>query len=432
MPREGDPLSRALDALFPEARRLQRRRRLRHLVLVLLVGAVAAALLRTGDSGRRAAVPAQHGSLATATRVALPPAGHFSSLAVVGRRLLLSGGPPGSLPVSGYETSLVDGRAAGTCNAAAVDPRTLAIGPIVSANCGDPSLYGEHVLPIAYLLRRAGANRTGVGMIGVRIARSDHAARDGYTLGPVVTMYPECSDCQIAWIYGDGSLWVYNPLPRRARGPAVLLRISTTTGALLERWSMPEIIRALLAVDANGLWLTPSIESGIPGPLPPSGRIPYQSLYRVLPGEGSPQRVLTEDGGYARWLVANGNTASAAIATGRLASEIWTFTGLTRRAHGAKLDADGVGTELGTGGPTVAGNGAIGFYNVALGNGTENVIRVKPDSGRERTVATIPSRDASSADPAPIGVAIDGSFFFLDPPANESQSSGELHRVTPR
>ncbi len=387
---------------------------------------------KAGDAVRGAAGSGVDAAPAAVTSVVLPRAGQFSSLAVTGGRLLLSGGSQGPLSASGYQTALVRGRADGTCHSAVVDPRTLVVGPVTSANCGDPSLYGEHVLPIAYLLRRAGVNGAGVGTIAVRIARSDPAARDGYALGPVVTTYPQCSDCQAAWIDGDGSLWLYNPLLHPPHGAGVLLRISDRTGTVLERWSMPEIVRALLAVDANGLWLSPSIESGIPGPLPPSRRIPYESLYRIAPGARSPRRVLTEGGGDARWLVAAGESASAAIDTGHGTSAIWTFTGLEARAHGPRIADAELDSEFGTGGPTVAGNDVIGFYSVALSDGHENVIEISPGGRTTRTVATVPSAGASPDDPAPTGATLDGSFFYLDPPGDQPPGRTELHRFTPR
>ena len=405
---------------------------MRYAGLLLLAGAIAWELSTAGKPGGGIAVRVLPAVPATVTSVGLPPAGQFSSLTVSGGRLILSGGPEGSVPVSGYQSTLRHGRAAGKCHAAVVDPRTLSLEPIRTANCGDPSLYGEHVLPIAYLVRRAGANGSGVGEIAVRIARSDRAARDGYTMGPVVTTYPQCSDCQIAWVYGDGSLWLYNPLAHPARERAVLLRVSERTGAAVERWALPEIVRALLAVDRDGLWLSPSLESGTPGSLPPTQRVPYQSLYRISPDDSRVHRVLREAGGDARWLVASGNTVSAAIDGGRGRSTIWTFTGLRTRVHGPALDASAVEAEFGTGDPTVAGNTAIGFYSVVVGNQTETVMQVEPGSRREQAVAKIRSRSASADDPPPSGVALDGAFFYLDPPTNYSVGSAELHRVIPR
>ena len=363
--------------------------------------------------------------------VALPSAGEFSSIAAVGGRLIVSGGSLGTPTVSGYWNLLVKhGLAKGTCDAAIVDPATLALGRLRRANCGDPALYGERVLPIAYYTGGTVSAGAGTSMIAVRIARVDPAARDGYRLGPVVTSYPQCSDCQSAWIYGADSLWLYNPLganPTRRSG--VLLRISARTGAVLQRWAMPEILRALLAVDADGLWLSPSIESGEPGGLPPAKLIPYLSLYRVTPGARSPQRVFTVGGAGARWLIASGHTAAAAIDNSRGASVVWTF------AHGVpplrgELISVTSGTELGMGDSTVVGGGRAGAYSVLLGAGVEKVMHVGPFGRDEHLVATIPARNVGVDDSPPAGVVLDGSFYFLDP--SGVSGATRLHRITPR
>jgi hypothetical protein len=424
-----DRVRRAVHTLFPEARRRERRRRLLYALLMLLVAAVAIALVQRGDSSEGGGLFPTRLARVTVRSVALPAVDHFSSVAAIDGRLIVSGGPQGSLAVSAAETSLVGGRAAGTCAAATVDPRTLTIGPVAHANCGDPALYGEHILPIAYGLPRS--TFAGTSAVDVRIARSDPAARDGYTLGPVVTTYPQCSDCQIAWIIASGSLWLYNPFPgNRPQGSGVLLRISTHTGAVLERWTMPEIVRALLAADADGLWLSPSIESGTPGRLSPAQRISYFSLYHVSPGLAVPQRVLTERGGYARWLTATRHTASADIDNGRGFSVVWTFTDDSAPVHGHPLNDNLIGTEVGTFGPTVAGNTTIGFFTVLLGNGTERVIRIDPGARHEQQITTIRSRNTSIDDGAPRGVTLGGSFFFLDPTADPTHGSTRLHRIT--
>ena len=433
--RRFERLRRVVHALFPEARRRQRRRRLRLAGLVVLVAVVTAALLRGGrDLGSGA--PASARSTFAVRSVALPSGGEFSSIAIVGGRLIVAGGPPDSVVVSGNWNLLVNGRAPGSCAAATVDPRTLTLSRVTRANCGDPALYGERVLPISYFVR--GAAPAGAGTtLAVRIARANPAARDGYQLGPVVTTSPQCSDCQIGWIYGAGSLWLYNPFggnpPRRS---GVLLRISTRTGAVLERWPMPEILRALLAVDAHALWLAPSVESGIPGGVPRSRLAPYISLYRITPGERSPQRVFAVGGGGARWLVASGHTASAAIDDGRGSSVVWTFADGTPPVRGQSLDDASIDIEVGTGNATVAGDARTGFYSVLPGNGTEKVIHADPSGRDQRLVATIPAPGVSVDNGPPAGVVLDGSFYFLDPPTNAYPGATEqltrLHRITER
>jgi hypothetical protein len=202
---------------------------------------------------------------------------------------------------------------------------------------------------------------------------------------------------------------------------------------VLKRWTMPEIVRAILAVDANGLWLSPSIESGVPGRLPPSRAQPYLSLYRIVAGTRSPQRVLTVGGSGARWLVASGHAASVDINDRDGYSTVWTFTGTGRPDRGKALSNSGA--EIGEGAPTVAGDDTIGFYNVQLSNGLERVLRINPTGSQAQTIAKIPAPEATIADPGPSGVALAGSFFFLDPPTYNSTGrlTGviQLHRVTP-
>jgi hypothetical protein len=428
---------RAIHVLFPEARRRQRRRWLRHSALALLfvIVVVAFIALGRGSNDRDGASPIARPASAAVASLTLPGSGAFSTITVAGRRLIVSGTPGGYPLISpGYSTTLVGGRAAGVCDAAEVDPRTLILSRLVRANCGDPALYGEHVLPIAYALVHQAYG--GSFATEVRIARFDPTARDQYQLGRVITRYPEYSDSQISWIYGDGSLWIYNPFAHLTPSPSgELLRISTRTGGVVQRWAMPEIARALVAVDASGLWLSPSIESGVPGRLPLSRYKPYVSLYRILPGKRSPERVLTVGGFGARWLVASGRTASVDIDDSDSHSTVWSFTGTARPVQGKALSNKVVGAEVGYGEPTVAGNDTIGFYNVDLDNGLEQVLRINTTGRQAQTIAKIPAPEATIDDPGPSGVALDGSFFFLDPPnynaAGRLTGVIRLHRVTP-
>jgi hypothetical protein len=399
-------------ALFPEARGLERRRRLRSaaLLLVLLVGGTVALLKTVGPDHNSRAVAGHEGRPAVKS-ISLPTADGFSSLAVINGRLMLLGGIEYSSLVYGYPSELADGRAVGICDAAIVDPRTLAIGPVRSENCGDPTLYGERVLPLTYFSRRA------PGLLAIRIARASPGARDGYTLGPVVTSYQECSDCQAAMTYGDGSLWIYNPTASRS---GELLRISTRTGAVMERWATPTILRALLAANSRGLWLSPSIES--------SQVAADEGLYLIRPGDRTPRKVLADP--EARWLLASGDTVAAAIDKRHGYSAVWTLTSGRKPVHGPTLSDSHMGAEIGTGGPTVAGNSRLGFYNVVPNNGKESVIQTTPNGRRERTIATIRSRTVTDSYPAVTSVSIDGSLFFLDPTSNPDQHS-DLHRVTP-
>jgi hypothetical protein len=424
-----DLLRRALDGLFPEAHRRARRRRQFSLAVLAVIAAVAvvAVVARQGPQTRHPAASSVAHATPTGVRSTLLPADGFGSITTSGGKLLISGGRMAPL-ASGTQVSLHDGRVAGACNSVAVDPRTLKLGPVKHANCGDPTLYGQHVLPVAYWT--TAHTPTNLEVIDVRVARSDPGGRDGYTLGPVVTSWKECSDCQGSWLYGDGALWIYNPLAHPTNSPlhrAVLLRVSERTGAVLQRWRMPEIIRALLAANRAGLWLSPSIESGSPGHLSRARRVPYQSLYRITPGQRTPQRILFAGQDGARWLIAGRATATIAVSTGPTAESIMILTGDGRTVHGPRISAANFGGELGLpGGPTVAGGPSQGFFTAIPGRHTETVRTISTHGRRARTIAHIPSPGASPNDLAPTGTTLGRSFFFISP----SLYSDALHRVT--
>ena len=99
----------------------------------------------------------------------------------------------------------------------------------------------------------------------VRIAVADSAARDGYRLGPVVMQYPECSDCNAQWVTDDGSVWINGPSAGgRPGSDGEVLRVSAANGRVLQRFAVPLLDRALLVADRDGLWIAPSIETGLP------------------------------------------------------------------------------------------------------------------------------------------------------------------------
>jgi hypothetical protein len=187
-------------------------------------------------------VPAVSPVISQLSSAAVPASGHFAALAHIGGRLIISGGPQGDpLDVSGAVTTLAHARATASCSAASVVAGTVRLGPVHRANCGDPALYGLHVLPVMSDEHRAG--ESGLLRIGVRIAVADRGARDGYRLGPTVMSFGRCSDCGAQWI-------------------------------------------ALLTVNQNGLWLAPSIETGAPPHLTRREQRECESLYLIAPGAG--------------------------------------------------------------------------------------------------------------------------------------------------
>jgi hypothetical protein len=435
----------ALNSLFREAWRLERRRRRRYAAGILLACGIACAggFLIANDQGGASTAPGDHPIPPPVSSLALPRAGDYFALAVVGGRVIVSGGPEGSLFPSGSTTSLSHGRAVGTCDAATVDPGTLKLGRVTHANCGDPALYGERVLAVSYLAQPVSRTR-GLGEFAVRIAHVDPGARDGYALGPIVMTYSQCSDCSAQWIYGDGSLWLYD-------GPSgELLRVSATTGKVMQRWTIPQGWQELLAVDADGLWFAPSVVGGEPSRTPASQTARYQSLYLVTPGARAPRRGFKIGAGGARWLVAAGHTVWLAANHAQNGSTLWRLHGpnATPTFHGVyPRDAD-QGVDIGPAPSTHAGNAAIGIYYVANpgygspASGSQQVIRLSPDSAKQQTVATVPAPpDVGSYGPQPPAVALGRSFYCLDPPLLNYpgadrppivQGQGVLYRVAPR
>jgi hypothetical protein len=418
-----------LQALFREAWALRHRRRRRRALLALIAAAAAAAIAvavsRAGPSSPDAAAGGRAGTgTVSVASAALPRAGDYFSLASVNGRLIVSGGPDGSLFGSGATTAMFHGLPVGTCDSAIVDPATLRLRGFARASCGDPALYGERVLPIAYEWRGL-PPRGGTPTMAIRVATVDRAAPGGYRLGPIVATYPQCSDCGPQWIHGDGSLWIYDPLAGGGfRAPTgMLLRVSASSGRVVQRWSMPSIVRPLIAVDGDGLWLAPTNESGEPLHTPRAALIRYRSLYHVRPGARTPAPVLDLGASGALWLVASGHTVWVET-DGGPRSRLWRISGPRGAPANLGMYPRGSeqGGEFGAGAPTYAGNAAIGIYYVAnpqsagVDSTRQRIVRLAPDAAAQRTAATVDARTSELYGPSPAGVALGRSFYFIDPP----------------
>jgi hypothetical protein len=446
---------RWLGTLFREARHLERQRRLRYAAGILLAcGLASGGGFLLADHGESSTGSGDHPGAQLVSSLTLPKAGEFFALAVVGDHVLVSGGPNGSLFRSGSTTSLSNGRAVGTCDAETVQPGTLKLGHIAHANCGDPALYGEQVLAVSYLAQRV-SQTPGLAEFAVRIARVDPGAPDGYRLGPVVMTYPQCSDCSAQWIYGDGSLWLYDSFysTRSGHGASIsphgeLLRVSNT-GKVAQRWAMPGMTRALLAADADGVWIAPSIESGGPLHASRSQTVLYQSLFRVTPGARAPAPVFNT-GGAARWLVAAGHTVWLATGDEAHPFTLWRLQGPNARPtlHSRYAANANQNADFGISPPTHAGNATIGIYYVtdpgegSLDSTRQQIVRLSANAANERIVASVPAPpQVNDYAEGPPGVALGQSFYLLDqpilvyPPGNEpttTQGRAILYRMTTR
>ncbi len=385
-----------------------RRRLLRLLLVCCLIAAVALlAAPRGSGTGTNAS------GVAVSSR-RLPLSTGYTGLAVAGGRLLLIDYGNGSVRAIGRDT----------CGVASVDPRSLRLTSTARVSCGDPALLGRRVMEVDQYDR---------GAIAVRVAAVDRHSRAGYALGPVLFSYDQCSDCWNEAIYGPRSLWIYAPISttRGYRAGGELFRVSEQTGRLLQHWRMPSMVRALLAVDADGLWIAPSIDTGSPS-----------TLYHVAPGMVKPEGVLTigtrrNPDLDARFLVATGHTIwfETWLATKGWIPRLYRLTGTKVTLQAARVNGSTPCTDSGDGPATVLGN-AAGIYCVQIGNWTnglgatsQKVFRLSPGQLREQRVATV----APPAGTVDVGSAadLDGSYYFLDP-ATRARTAGVLFRVTSR
>ena len=269
----------------------------------------------------------------------------------------------------------------------------------------------------------------------VRIAHA--LPHGGYRIGPVVMRYSEYSDTDAEWVYGDGDLWIYDCQTTRG---SVLLRVSQRTGAVLQLIHMPDVDRPLLAVDDDGLWLAPAVNSGFE---PPSAN----GIYRVAAGMSRPVLVtrLNPDDDVA-WIVASGHSVWLDVNHSGRTETLMRFDG-KRRTPVLDVSArprSGFDVDFGGGQPSYAGDATDGVWTVGVqlpDYPQQRVVRIGPTNGRSTTVATITPPDGYQMEYSSPPVALlDGSFFFLDPPelsypggtAGQAVSGPSvLYRVTP-
>jgi hypothetical protein len=299
-----------------------------------------------------------------------------------------------------------------------VDPRKLRLGSITRGACDNPALFHRRAMEIDQYNRH--------GLVETRVATVDRNLKSGYSLGPVLFSHEECSDCWEESIYGPRSLWIYAPFstPNIGQQKGELFRISELTGRVLERWAMPSITRALLATDADGLWLTASLDGGGPA-----------VLYHVSPGMRTPAKALRYDTGAvdgppARFLIADKHTVwleSFSAVGAATHAWLWRLDGTTVTEHGRAMRGGDACGDSGEGPSTVLGKASTGFYCVTIGNwqgaqgaATQIVYRVLPSSAKEQRVATVVP-PAGTVD-VYAAAALGDSYYFLDP---QTQTPGQ-------
>jgi hypothetical protein len=434
-----EPLSRWqswLAGLFEQAHRLGRRRRRRQLVLVALVVFVAVCAVELFDRGGGGGAGSTGvGSSALPRFVvssrSLPAIGGGPLLSVAGGRLIVS---------DNENDSFSNDRVTGTCAAATVDPITLRVVSTARGNCGDPALYGQRVLPIVYQLPQSLPIHGVFAPLVMRIAVVDRAARGGYRLGPVIVTYPAGSDTHAETIYGDGSLWVYVPVVGARSNYGELLRVSPASGGVAERWRTPPISRALLATNADGLWLAPSLASGSPDDITRARQVADSSLYRIAPGMRVPQRVFDLGPIGARWLAASGHSVWMDVGPAS-ESHLWGFGGATAkpiiRGKPTRASIADCG-DIGDGSVTVLG-APSGVYCVNTGSYRESVSMLTPAGHQTGVVAAVST--PIQWDFADSAVTYKGAYYFVDPAVGVTPtydrdetrgSEPTIYRVGPR
>jgi hypothetical protein len=349
--------------------------------LLALVAGVAV-LLGAGLEGS-GAPPVGGVATAAVASISLPRGGRYTAIAAVGGRVVLSG--RGSL-----YTSASDAIGAGRCDSVVVDPATLTLSANRSGDCEDPRLYGVRALAVnAFINGKPDGGH-------VRIA---HATPRGFALGPIVMTYTELSDTDAEWVYGDGFLWVYDSLTTHG---SELLRVSATTGTVLQTVRMPPIDRPLIAANADGFWLVPA------------GNSSGHGLYNVAPAMTRPALVSTAVGYGAIWMVASAHSVWLEVNHGSSNATLLRFDGRAlalQATSRASLSEE----EFGYGQPKFVG-GAAGIWTVH----NQELIRIDPGSARASRVTRI-----AGAYGQPTPVMVNGSLFVLEAPHT-------LYRVTPR
>ena len=391
--------------------------------------AVAAAAIAASGAAAASRGPrrdtSQHASF---TSVRLSPADLYDTLALVDGRLILSGGPEGNSDLASATFTAGPRSAPATnCHSAVVDPATLTLSDERTGDCINPRLYGVDVLPL---------NSVDNGTPRGSTVRIVHATATGYAVGPVVMRYSEASDTNAEWIYGDGSLWLYDPTTTRG---SILLRISQSTGAVLQSIRMPWVDRPLLAADSDGFWIAAAVNSSFQ-PLSAGG------LYRVAPGATRPALVrrIKWD---ANWMVATGHSLWIDINHAGKSSTLLRFNGTSTRPALDIPSSSTAGFDVETGyqETAYAGDATAGIWTVRQqtpGQSQQRVVRIDPRSGRASEVASItPPSGFFMEYTSPPVVVLGGSMFFLDPPmvsypggtsAVTVQGTSALFRVTPR
>ena len=311
-------------------------------------------------------------SAATAYRSATYPAAlQFSAISVSARGLGL------------YGTATEAGNQGVDCLEADINPETLAASDVFEPRCDDPRTTGYPVVPVEATVDHG-------NYISVRVARLDPVTGH-IEVGPVLGTDEDASDTRPLWAYGPGSLWIYLTAPTGSPKASEALRVSTSTGQLMQTARVsPALYRPVLVADADGLYLSPAVNGGAQAAPGAENAV----IFHVGPGATKSDIFYRWPAGrwygFADWMSGSGNELSADLCPRAVPSAkcvLTTFLGMnsrpTRLASLPNLDGWAVG------------NPTVGFFSTLVpANETSSpvhttIVRVDPSTGSVHPLASV-------------------------------------------
>jgi hypothetical protein len=256
-------------------------------------------------------------------------------------------------------------------------------------------------------------------------------------VGPVLGTDEDASDTRPLWAYGPGSLWIYLTAPRGSPKASEALRVSTSTGQLVQTARVsPALYRPVLAADADGLYLSPAVNGGAetgPGGTTSVifhvgiGATQSDTFYRWPAGKWY---------GFADWMTGYGGTLSADLCQRGGPSTkcvLATFQGpVSRPARLVPLpNLDG----------WALGNPAVGLFSTLVPANQmpapvrTTVVRIDPATGSVRPLASVvlPAYwGFLGLEGNPDATLYDGALYLLSPFSSNLSGTGTpstLYRI---
>jgi hypothetical protein len=311
------------------------------------------------------------------------PSGNFDNVQSAGGRLLVSGGNGGA------------------CVLLSVDPASLKARRSGSS-CTRPLRSPYPAVPVVIPNPRSPWQTVRIAHVGSSV-----------TYGPVVMRYQDASDTRPVWMYGPGSLWLYDVDTQR--GPE-LLRFSSLTGRLEQTVAMPQLYRPVVAADDDGVFLMAAVNGGVSGP-------GAAALYYVAPGARS-ALIIHREGRAALWITAHAHTVWTEIISGTSDVALWRFDGPEQKAKRLWRQTINVAPAVTYGDGSLWAVTATWDGRYSAQCKSERVSQIDPATGHEKVVATVAASGYCSLILDPRGLTFsDGALYFL--------SGTRLYRIRP-